>query len=116
MRLYIRRVPFPAPQLWQTPHVADVDAAELGEPGGYRAVSAGPFRCEEPRQRAGIAVAVRVEGRHRHRAEAALRGADDAVAVRREALVRGQPVRQLVGEERLPLLAAVLLPVGVHAP
>ena len=57
-----------------------------------------------------------MEGGDRQRAGAALRGAHDAVTAGRQALVRGEPVRQLVGEEGFPLLAAVLLPVGVEAP
>nr|CRL77416.1 hypothetical protein CPGR_04286 [Mycolicibacterium malmesburyense] len=109
-------MPLPPAQLWQAPHVAGLDAAVLRQPGGDRAVDAGALWGQKARQRAGEAVAVRVEGGHRHRAVAALCRADDAVTRRRQALVGGQPVRQFVGQEGLPLLAAVELPVGVHAP
>ncbi len=56
-----------------------------------------------------------MERDQRRRRVTALGDTDNAVPARRQALVGGQPVRQLAGQECLPLLAAVLLPVGVHA-
>ena len=44
----------------------------------------------------------------------ALGGADDRVSAGSQALVGGQPVVELTGQEGLPLLATVLLPVGVE--
>ena len=83
---------------------------------GDRAVHGRGRRGEEAGQRACVAEPVGMERRQRHRAVTALGGADDAVPVGREALVGGQPVRQFAGQEGVPLLAAVRLPVGVHAP
>ncbi len=115
-RVHVRVVPLPPAQLRRTPHAVAVHAAELLQPGQDRAVVVGARRVQEARQRAGEAEAVGVEGGQRHRAVAALGGADGGVATGREALVGGQPIGQLAGQERVPLLAAVLLPVGVHAP
>jgi hypothetical protein len=57
-----------------------------------------------------------MEGRQRQRGGATLGRAYDAVSVSSETLVGCQPVRQLVGQKRLPLLAAVGLPIRVKAP
>ena len=73
----------------------------------------GGRRGREARQRTGVTVAVRVKGSHHQRAGAALGGAHDAVPARRQALGGGQVVRQLAGQEGLPLAAAVLLLAGV---
>ena len=116
LHVHIRVVPLPPAQLWQSPHVAGVDAAVLRQPGGDRAIQSRVGRGEETRQRAGEPVAVGMERRDRHRTGAPLRGADDAVAAGSQALVGRHPVGQLVGEEGLPLPAAVLFPVGVEAP
>ena len=113
LRVNVGVAEFPPTQLRGAPHRFD------RRPTGVDAVGDGAIElsvrgCEEPRHRSGVAVALRVESRHGDRSGTALRRPDDGVPGRGEALVCGEPVRQLGGKEGLPLLAAVPFPVGVH--
>ena len=78
------------------PHMLRVSTPpNCAMPGGDRAVDRGGRRGQEARHGAGVAEAVGMEGGHHHGAGATLGGADDAVPAGRQALVGGQPVRQL---------------------
>ncbi len=104
----------PAAELRGTPHRLDGRATGV-DAVGNRTVELGVGRGQKARHRTGETVAIGVEGGHRHRTEPALGRTDDAVPVGRETLVGRQPVGQFIGQEGLPLLAAVAFPVGVKA-
>ena len=54
------------------------------------------------------------EGGERHGGVTTLRGTDDTVPARRQSSVGRQPVREFIRQERIPLLASVLVPIGIH--
>src|SRR6185312_6649420 len=111
----VRVMPLPPTQLRGTPHAIAVDAAELLQACKDRASEGGFRRVQKARHGTGVTEAIGMEGGQRHSSVATLSCSDDRVATGSQALVGGQPVRQLAGQESIPLLAAVLLPVGVHA-
>src|ERR1700759_3522293 len=104
-------MPLPTTQRRQPPHVIGIGSA-LSERRGDGPVHTGTFRGEESRERPGIAEPIRMERDQRGGRVTALGDTDDTMPARSQALVGGKPIRQLTGQEGLPLLAGVLLPVG----
>ena len=104
----------PATQLGSSPHRLDIGATGV-DAVRDSAVELGIRRGEEARHGPRVTVAIGVEGGHGHRAQTTLGCSDNRVAAGRKALVGRQPVRQLIGQEGLPLLTAVKFPVGVEA-
>src|ERR1700739_2862698 len=107
-------MPLPPAELGSPPHVRAVDATVILQNGPDGTVDPGPFGGEHSRQRSGVAKSIGVKRGERDRSVTALRGAYRAVAAGRQSSVGSQPVWEFARQERIPLLAAVLLPIGVH--